>query len=171
MSARKMLVVVIDKTKVVVGAAARRMAGVPAVADLVGPGLLLRMKGEDSWVQVPADELIVKEVDYRDDVVRQPLGHVLDATGSVVTPTLQVTQLNATSSEVTVKVFPVPQVEKTVLVLIDGGPGQPPVKLVGKTAAGVDTTKFAVSGLPSGEHLIIATVDAHAPLMAVGSFF
>lgn len=170
MSARKMLVVVLDKTKSVLGAATRRTAGVPVVADLVGTGLLVRMKDEDATVLVPADELIVKEVDYIEAVVTQPFGHVLDASGTVVTPSLKVTSLNYTASKVMVTVSPAPPADKTVLVVIDGGANHPPLKFVGKTAAGVNPTELPAPGVPAGEHLILATVDGHAALTVAHTF-
>src|SRR6185295_18221895 len=130
MSAKKMLVVLMSRTNAVLGVATRRTAGAPPIADLVGPALLARPVDQESGVAVPADELTVKEVDYSDDVVRQPLAHVVDSSGTVIAPTAKVTAVADPGLTIKVTVSPGPPADKTVLLVIDGGTNHDPLKFV-----------------------------------------
>jgi hypothetical protein len=170
MNPKKMIVVLLTKTNAVLGVATRRAPGPPAVADLVGPGLLLRMTDEDATIAVPPDELSTKEVDYLEDVVRQPLGHVIDSSGTVVTPPINVSGISSTNLAVTVTVSAAPAADKTVLVVIDGGPNQPPLKFVAKTAQSVAATVVPISSVPPGERMILASVDGHAPRLQLHTY-
>ena len=165
MSARKMLVVLITKTNAVIGAATRRTAGAPPVGDLVGPALVARMRDVEASVAVPADELSVKEVDYSDDVLRQPGAHIVDASGTVTAPSLKVSTIANTNTDVTVTVSTAPAADKTVLVVIDGGANQEPLKFVGKTVVNVTATVVPVSGVPPGTRVVLASVDGYATLL------
>jgi hypothetical protein len=170
MNANKMLVVLLTKTNAVLGVATRRAAGAPPVADLVGAALLARMTDQEVSVAVPADELSIKEVDYSNDVVRQPRAHVVDASGTVVTPPVSVTGIGNSNLEVTVTISANPPADKTVLVVIDGGPNHPPLKFVGKTALNVATTHVPISGVPPGAHVVLASVDGYSSRLEVKNF-
>ena len=168
MSARKMLVVVLNKTNAVVGVATRRSAGVPAVTDLAGSGLLLRVADQDAMIAVAADELVVKEVDYSEDVVRQPFGYVLNAGGAVIAPSVKVSGTVTTISTVSVNLSAA-QPDKDVVLIIDVGSGQKPLKFTGKAGA-ASPVIVPVSGVAAGTHLILATVDGCAPRLEAKNF-
>lgn len=173
MTTKKMLVVTLAKTKAVLGAATRASKGQPTVGELVGAGLVTRL--QDSSVMVPAEELEVKEVDYGDDVFRDPRAHIVDASGTVVGPLASVTAIVATNILVTVTVstpltLPTVPADKTVLVVIDGGSNHDALKFFGKTALGVADTAVPISGVPPGTHLVLASVDGYGSLLSSGSF-
>jgi hypothetical protein len=168
MSAKKMLVVHLARTNAVLGVATRRTAGVPPVGDLVGAALLARTT-QESGVAVAADELAVKEVDYSDDVVRQPMAHVVDASGAVVTAAQKVQSMTNSNLEVALTVSAAPAADKPVLIVIDGGANHDSLKFVGKTAAAA-TFSVAVSGVPPGAHVVLASVDGYAPLVDTRTF-
>jgi hypothetical protein len=169
MSAKKMLVVSLKKTKAVLGVATRSTAGAPAIDELVGEGLVVRQHDGEASLVVPADDLEVKEVDYSDDVFLDPGANVVDASGSVVVPP-RVTSVAATNVSVTVTVPPGVAAGKAVLVVIDGGPNQPPLKFSAATALNATATVVPVSGVPPGAHLVLGSVDGYASLLFVGSF-
>ena len=171
MTAKKMMVVTLAKTGAVLGAATRRTAGVPAVADLVGAGLLARLADEEAGVAVPVEELAVKEVDHSDDVFRDPRAHVVDASGTIVAPSLKVSMIGNTNLDVTVTVTPpTPAADKTVLVVVDKGANQESLKFVGKTVLNVAATVVPVSGIPPGDHVVLASVDGYTTLLDVCMF-
>jgi hypothetical protein len=170
MSAKKMLVVTLAKTKAVLAAATHTAGSLPAVGDLVGDGLLARMNDSEAVVTVPPEELAVTEVDYSDDVFHDPRAHSLDASGTVVVPQNRISSINATSAKVTVTVQALPAADKAVLVVIDAGANHDPLKFVGKTALSVAGTDVAISGVPPGSHLVLASVDGYTSILALGSF-
>jgi hypothetical protein len=161
MTVKKMLVVTLDDTKGVVCAVTRTASGASPVEDLVGPGLMMRMKDRDETVTVPASELTVTEVDYSEDVLRNPLDHVIDTTNTVVAPSLKVTGIARTGTTVDVTVSQAAD-RKTVVVVIDAGSGRVPMKFLGQSSSASPTTSVPVSGVPSGQHLILASVDGYA---------
>lgn len=169
MSAKKMLVVTLAKTKGVLAGVTQSGAAVPPVADLVGPGLLIRKRDSELGVVVPVEELEVSEVDFNDEVFRQPLVHIGGDTATV--PGQLILTVAVGSGKVTVTVqsaSPVPDA-RAVLVVIDAGPNQDPVRLTGRTAAGVATIDFSISGI-TGTHLVLASVEGYASKAEVGSF-
>jgi hypothetical protein len=170
MSTRKMLVVLLTKTNAVLGVATRRTAGVPPVAELVGGALLARTT-QESGVPVPADELTVKEVDYSDDVVRQPLAHIIDASGTVVAAVPKITAIANTTLAITLTVSAAPPADKTVVVVVDGGSSHDPLTFVGKTPVSATTTiSVPASGVPPGDHVVIASLDGYATFVAERPF-
>lgn len=168
MSAKKMLVVYLASTNAVLGVATRRAAGAPPVGDLVGNALPVRTPGKESGVAVAAENLAVKEVDYSDDVVRQPLAHGLDASGSVapVTATISVA---STSLLVTLTLSTAAVADKSALVIVDAGATRDPLKFTAKTTA-TNTVTVPVSAVPPGLHDIFVSVDGYVPTIGSGSF-
>jgi hypothetical protein len=174
MTAKKMLVVVLSRTGAVLGAATRSTPGVPAVGDLVGDGLVARRRNSEASVVIPPEDLEVKEVDYSDDVLHDPRAHVVDASGSVAAPAYRIASITSTNTGVTVTVDTgspaVVAPDKTVLVVIDGGPNQGPLKFSGKTALNVAATLVPVSGVPPGIHMVLASVDGYASRLRAHTF-
>lgn len=167
MSAKKMHVVMLTGTKAVLGAATRHAAGAIPVGDLVGPALLVRIDEDDS-IAVPADALTAKEVDYSAGVIRQPIGHVLDAAGAVVTPTSKVSAIGTPGLTIRVTVAAAPAADKLVEVVIDGG-NQDSLKFVTKTTTSADTD-VPISGVPPGAHVVLAAVEGYAPKFELKTF-
>jgi len=170
MSTRKMLVVLLTRTNAVLGVATRRTVGAPAADDLVGSALLVRITNEESSVAVPVDELTVKEVDYSDDVFRQPLAHVVDPTGTVIATSSAVSNIGTPGLTIKVKVSPVPPADRTVLVVVDGGGSHEPLKFIAKTIVNQAETEVAISGVPPGDHMVLASVDGYTPKLEVKHF-
>ena len=170
MSAKKMLVVLLTKTNAVLGVATRRSAGAPPAGDLVGAALLARIPDVEAGVAVPVDELTVKEVAYSDDVVRQPLAHVVDTTGTVIATSSKVSAIGAPGVKITVTVAPAPPADRAVLVVVDGGASHDPLKFVAKTALNTAATDVAISGVPPGSHMVLASVDGYTPKLELKSF-
>jgi hypothetical protein len=171
MTVKKMLVVTLNDTKGVVCAVTRTASGAPPAEDLVGAGLLMRTQDKDNTVTVPATDLKVTEVDYTEDVLRNPLSHVLDdTTQTIFASSSKVTQVDHASGSPTVNVTILPAVGgKSVLVLVDAGASREPIKAVASSdPSGV--TKVPVSGVPAGDHLILASADGYAGLLAVKPF-
>lgn len=168
---RKMLVVTLAKTSAVLAAASRRASGVPAVAELVGEGLLARVTGSEESLAVPAGELEVKEVDHSDEVFRTPRAHVVDSSGTIVVSTNLVSGIAAGGLNVTVTMSPPPAAaDKSVVLIIDAGPNAAPLKFVGKTVLNTATAAIPVSGVPPGAHLVLASVDGYNARLEVESF-
>jgi hypothetical protein len=160
MSAPKMLVVILSKTHAVLGVATRRAGGVPAVDVLAGGGLLARRRDSADGVTIPPDELAVKEVDYIDDAFRDPHAYAVDASGTVAVPSNRVNSITGSATKVTVGLLhPAAAADKDVVVFIDGGPNNAPLKFVGKTALSASTVDVQVSGVPTGSRLVLASVD------------
>lgn len=169
MSAKKMLVVYLASTNAVLGVATRRAAGAPPVGDLVGTALPVRTPGKESGVAVAAENLAVKEVDYSDDVVRQPLAHGLDASGSVAPITAPINGVASTSLVVTITLSTAAVADKSVLVIVDAGATRDPLKFTAKTTASA-TVSVPVSAVPPGLHDIFVSVDGFVPMIGSGSF-
>jgi hypothetical protein len=171
MSARKMLVVALAKTNAVLAAATRTAGGIPAIDELVGRGLVVRMKNGEAIVTIPAEELEVKEVDYSDDVFHDPAAHTIDDSGLIVAPSLRVQSANPTNGAiaVTVDAGPIPA-DKIVLVVIDAGPNKDALKFSGITTLNQLTTQVAVSGVPVGKHIVLASVDGYTSLVELHDF-
>jgi hypothetical protein len=163
-----MLVVYMSSTKAVLGAASRRAMGEPAVEDIVGAALPLRASDMESGVAVAAADLAVKEVDYSDDVFRQPLNHGLDTSDAVVlvSPTLTAT---SSSSKVTVTMSVAPAADKSVVIVIDAGSNRDPLKFTAKTTT-LATLDVPVTGVPPGSHDALISVDGYVSLIQNGSF-
>jgi hypothetical protein len=171
MSAKKMLVLVMTKTKAVLGAATRSAGGAPVIEDFVGPGLMVRMKDDEPSLTVPAEELEVKEVDYSDGVFRDPMAHALDESGTISVPSNSVASIAGTNVDVTLTLAsPAIAADKNVLVVIDAGPNLDPLKFTGKTVAGSTTVKLPVVGVPPDVHPVFASVEGCASLVGVGNF-
>jgi hypothetical protein len=168
MSARKMLVIYLAATHAVLGVATRKRAGAPPLADLVGDALIARsaLVGD---IAVPADVLAVKEVDYSEEVIRQPLLHGLDQNGVAVPAPSSVTALTATSAVLTLTLGSAASADKAVLVVIDGGVGQGALRFGAKTLAST-TVSVPISGVSPGAHVVLASVDGFAPLLASATF-
>ena len=169
MSAKKMLVVYVASTNAVLGVATRRAAGVPPVGDLVGTALPVRTPGKESGVAVAAENLAVKEVDYSDDVVRQPLAHGLDASGSIAPITATISGVASTSLLVSITLSTAAVADKSALVIVDAGATRDPLKFTAKTNA-TATVSVPVSAVPPGLHDIFVSVDGYVPMIASGSF-
>lgn len=159
MSAKKMLVVSLAKTNAVVGVATRRTAGAPPIEDLVGSALLTRIAGLESGVPVPVEELSVKETDYSEDVVRQPLAHVMDASGIPIVPSGTVSAIGTPGVTIQVTVSSAPPADKAVLVVIEAGPNREPLRFVAKTTLNAANTDVPIAGVPPGDHVVLASVD------------
>ena len=170
MSAKKMLVVLLTKTNAVLGVATRRTPGAPPVGDLVGAALLARMPDQNTGVAVPADELSVKEVDYSDDVIRQPLVHIVDTSGTVNATASKVSGIGAPGLTIKVTVAPAPPADKNVLLVIDGGANHDPLKFVAKTTLNIADTEVPISGVPPGGHTVLASVDGYATKLDFKTF-
>lgn len=168
MSTNKMLAVFLSKTNAVLGVATRHAAGTPAVADLVGAGLVTRTT-QETGVVVVADELGVKEVDYSDDVVRQPLAHVVDTGGGVVATTSKVTAITSSNLDVVLTLSPAAAADKAVLIVIDGGANHEPLRFAGKTVAGTSVT-VPIAGVPPGSHAVLGSVDGYASFVNEHTF-
>jgi len=168
MTPKKMLVVYLSSTKAVLGAASRRATGAPPVEDLVGTALPLRAPDMESGVAVAAADLAVKEVDYSDDVYRQPLNHGLDASDAVVlvSPTLSVT---LSSGNVAVTMAPAPAADKSVVIVIDAGSNRDPLKFTAKTTTSA-SLNVPVTGVPPGSHDALISVDGYVSVVKNGSF-
>ena len=172
-----MLVVTLAKTRAVLAAVSRGASGLPAVEELVGEGLVARMAGKEEVLRVPADSLEVQEVDRTDDVFRGPHAYVVDAGGTLAASSnvlLDIT-LNAASStsgrEVTVTLSPPATAPgKDVVLLIDAGASSEPLRFVGKTVANGALVKIAVSGVPAGGHLALASADGYNAMLKVLTF-
>jgi hypothetical protein len=169
MSAKKMLVVYMAGTNAVIGVATRRAAGAPTVADLVGAGLPVRSPTSEAGVAVPADNLAVKEVDYSDDAVRQPLLHGLDTSGAVVQITPTISSVTCTSTKITINLSPAVAADKMAIVIVDAGPNRAPLKFTAKTVAAT-TVDVTVTGVPPGTHDVFASVDGYVSKVDTGSF-
>jgi hypothetical protein len=169
MSAKKMLVVYLASTNAVLGVATLRAAGAPPVGDLVGTALPVRTPGKESGVAVAAENLGVKEVEYSDDVVRQPLAHGLDSSGSVVPITGTITAASSTSLSVSISLSAVAIADKSALVIVDAGATRDPLKFTAKTTAS-NSVSVPVTGVPPGLHDVFVSVDGFAPTVASGSF-
>lgn len=167
----KMLVMTLAKTRAVLGGASRTASGVPTVAELVGPGFVARKQDEDVSLLVPAGELEVKEVDYSAEAFRNPLAHVVDNNGTLVAASNLVSAVTPTPIKITVTLAPAPTAaDKDVLVFIDAGPGREALKFVGKTVAAVATVSVTISGVPSGDRLILASADGYNSRLEVFTF-
>jgi hypothetical protein len=171
---RKMLVVTFAKTKAVLAAASRRASGVPAAEELVGGGLVARTADEELSLLVPAAELEVKEVDYKDDVFRDPRQYQIDDAGEPTVPTFRIDTVSVAAGAVTVTVqadaVPTVPAGKAVVVVIDAGPNSPPLKFSGATTLNTKPTVVPVNGVPLGNRLVLATVDGYTSLLSVGTF-
>jgi len=172
MSVDKMLVVTLAATGGVLGAATRRSTGAPPAADLVGAGLLVRLKDSEASVTVLVSELAVKEVESNDEVFRNPLAHVVNDSDALIAVPTRIASITADSVEVMVTLPGTPAVppDKAVVVVIDAGPNDDPLKFVGKTAAGVNDTKLPISGVPPGAHLVLASVAGYGSAIDIGTF-
>ena len=174
MSAQKMLVVTLAKTNGVLAAATRKAGGVPAVADLVGSGLLARTPPEsDASVIIPAEELAVKEVDFNGDLFLNPRAYAVDASGTlVVSPNyVDLDTTATTNNNVRVDLAPpAAAADKTVLVVIDAGPTLDPLKFFGKTVLNGATVDVQISGVPPGKHLVLVSVDGYNSKVKEGTF-
>lgn len=171
MSAKKMLVVMVAKTKAVLGVATRTAGGLPAAQELVGPGLLTRSKDSEVTLAVPVEELEVKEFEYSDGVFRDPASHTVDDTGTIVAPSLRVKSIDSTNAQVTVKLDAGPvAADKAILIVIDAGPNYPPFKFEGKTALNILDTIVPITGVPPDTHPVFASVDGYTSLVVVGNF-
>jgi len=168
MNPKKMLVVYLTGTKAVLGVASRRAAGAPAVDELVGAALPLRASGMDAGVAVAAADLAVKEVDFAGDVFRQPLNHGLDDNDGVVLATSTLSASYA-SSKVTITLTPATVADKAALVVIDVGANREPLKFSAKTTTS-GTLVVPVTGVPSGSHDVLISVDGYPSLLAAGGF-
>lgn len=163
MTAKKMQVVVLAKTRAVLGGASRTRSGAATVDELAAGGLVARLKDKETSVLVPPEELEVKEVDHTDDVFRDPLAYLVDASDALATAPHKITTVAATSSKVTLTLgTAAPAGDKNVLVVIDAGPNLPPLKFAGKTSLGSSTVAVNVSGVPHGFHLVLASVDGYS---------
>jgi hypothetical protein len=171
MTAAKMLVVTLARTRAVLGAASRRATGVPPVEEVVGPGFLARVKASEESLLLLAEDLEVKEVDHTDEVFRDPLAHVVDSSGALVLSQNRVDSIAKTSVEVTLVLKP-PAVaaDKDVVVVIDAGANRDPLTFVGKTVFDSDTAKVPISGVPPGDHLVLASVDGYNSFLKVENF-
>ncbi len=169
MTAKKMLVVYVTSTKAVLGVATRRAAGAPPVGDLVGTSLPVRVKTMESGVAVAAGDLSVKEVDYGDDVVRQPLKHGLDASDAVVLVSPTISGVSYASNEVTVTLSAVPPADKSVMIVVDAGANREPLRFSAKTTASASVA-VPVSGVPPGSHDVFASVEGHVSFVDTASF-
>jgi hypothetical protein len=163
-----MLVVYLASTNAVVGVATRRTAGAPPVEDLVGTGLPVRNATLDSGVIVAADNLAVKEVDYAEDVIREPLTHGLDASGQVVVVTPTIGTITCTSVKVSFVVTST-VADKTAVVIIDLGANRDPLKFTTKTLA-LSPVDVPVTGVPPGTHNVFISVDGFVSALGSGSF-
>jgi len=168
MTARKMLVVHLLATNVVLGVATRKTPGAPPVGDLVGDAFVARSP-QDVGIAVPAALLGVKEVDYSDEVVVQPTAHGLDATGAVAALAAKVSAVAADGVQVKLTLSPAPPVDKAAQVLIDGGAGQAALLFNAKTQAST-SLDVPVSGVSPGSHVVLASVDGFAPCLATVTF-
>jgi hypothetical protein len=168
---KKMLVVTVARTQAVLAAASRQASGVLPAADLVGPGFLARTKDSEETLLVPAADLEVKEVDYRDDVFRTPLAHVVDDQGAIALSPNVVNQVSFASSKVTVQLLPAAAAaDKDVVVIVDAGSNRDPLKFVGKTVANAGSVDVPVSGVPPGNHLVLASVAGYNSRVEVLTF-
>lgn len=169
MNAKKLLVVYLNSTKAVLGVVARRAAGEPPVADLVGAALPLRAKDKESGVAIAAGELGVKEVDYGDVVVRLPLSHGLDTSGAVVLVAATISTVAATGTKVTLTVTPAVAADKSAMVVIDAGANREPLKFTTKTTAGT-AIEVPVTGVPTGSREVFVSVEGYVSRFHTGSF-
>ena len=168
---KKMLVVTLAKTSAVLAAASRRASGVPAVAELVGDGLLARVTASEESLVVPAAELEVKEVDHSDEVFRTPRAHVVDSSGTIVVSANVVNAISAAGLNVTVTLAPpAAAADKSVVLIIDAGPNAVPLKFVGKTVLNSASAVIPVSGVPPGAHLVLASVEGYNSRLEVENF-
>ncbi len=160
-----MLVVLLTRTNAVLGAATRRTPGAPPIAELVGDAFIARMRDVESSVAVPADELSVKEVEHNDDVLRQPQAYLVDASGMPMIASQSIASIGNSNTEVTVTVSSAPPADKAVVVVIDGGVNQPPLKFISKTVLNDTSVNVPVSGVPPGTHVVLASVDGYGTLL------
>jgi len=168
MSTKKMLVVYLASTNAVVGVATRRTAGAPSAADLVGSGLPVRDSVVDSGVVVASDNLAVKEVDYAEDVIREPLAHGLDTSGQVVVVTPTISAINTSSTKVSFSVSSA-VADKMAMVIVDLGANRDPLKFTTKTLA-TSPVDVPVTGVPPGTHSVFVSVDGFVSALGSGSF-
>lgn len=171
MTATKMLVMTLAKTRAVLGGTSRTAAGVPTVEELVGPGFLARKQDKEVSLLVPAADLEVKEVDYSDEAFRNPLAHVVDNSGTLVAASNLVSAIAATAVKITVTLAPAPTAsDKDVVVIVDAGPSRDALKFVGKTVATVGTVGVTISGVPPGERMVLASADGYNSRLEVFTF-
>jgi hypothetical protein len=163
MSAKKVLLVSLVKTKAVLGAATRTAAGLPEIDELVGDGLMVRETGGDNGVPVPPEELKVTETDFNEGVFREPLTYSLDASGMLVATSDSISDITAPAGKVKVVFLAAAAADdKAVLVIIETGSGQAPLKFFGKTIAGSTSVDIPVSGVPMGSRVTFASADGYA---------
>lgn len=160
MAAPKMVVLVLKKTKGVVGAITRQTPGVPAaVSDVVGRALVLRPRNVHATILIPPEELDTKEVDHDDAVFYDPRAHVLD--GSAVTaPAQKVSGISYASGSITVTLNTGSVADKkTVLVAIENG-SKPAVLLTAKTTLNVSTIDVPIPvPVDPGAHQVFASAE------------
>lgn len=168
MNPKKMLVVYLTATKAVLGVVSRKATGAPAVEDVVGTGLPVRAPDMEAGVAVAAADLSIKEVDYSDDVFRQPLQHGLDSSDAVVSlaPTVTAT---FSSTNVSLVLSPAPAADKAVVIVIDVASNRDPLKFTAKTTAAASLS-VPVNGVPTGSHDVLVSVDGYESQVASGSF-
>jgi hypothetical protein len=134
----------------------------------VGAALPVRAKDMEAGASVAAADLSVKEVDYSDDVFRQPLKHGLDASDAVVLVTPTVTP-SVSGSDVVLTMSPAPAADKAAIVVIDAGSNREPLKFTAKTTT-LGTLNVPVTGVPPGAHDILASVDGYVSMVKSGTF-
>jgi hypothetical protein len=171
MSAGKMLVVGLAKTKAVLAGATRTAGDIPAIGDLVGPGLLVRTKDDEATLMVPVEELEVKEVDFAEEVFHDPAAHTVDDRGMIAAASLGVVSANLANGSINVVVAagPVPA-DKNVLVVIDAGPNQEALRFSGITTLNQVSTSVPISGVPFGRHIVLASVNGYRSLVEPKDF-
>lgn len=166
MSAKKMLVITLAKTHAVLAAVTRGASGPPKVEDLVGEGLLVRMTDREETVSIPAADLEVKEVEYVDDVFQDPLARAIDASGTIVVPTHGMATTGVALPSITVAVnAPNVSSDKAVMVVVDASPGRDVLKRSGTILAGTVSTTLTTNDVPSGTHLVFASVEGEGSLV------
>jgi hypothetical protein len=97
------------------------------------------------------------------------MAHIVDASGSVVVAPQRVSSMAATNVTVTLTLSVAAAADKAVLIVIDGGANQAPLKFAAKTVAST-SIPVSVSGVPPGSHVMLASVDGYAPNIDVGTF-
>jgi len=173
MTPKKMLVLTLAKTNAVLAAATRKAgAGEPSVDQLAAGGLVARTPDGQATLTIPAEELAAKEVDYLDDVFRAPHGYLVDASGALSSAAPnKVNDISRSGANIKIDLVPAAAAaDKSVLVIVDGGPNVDPLKFSGKTVLGATSVELQVSGIPAGSHLVLASVDGYASRMEVQSF-
>ena len=166
MSAKKMLVITLAKTHAVLAAVTRGASGAPNVEDLVGEGLLVRMTDREEAVSIPAADLEVKEVEYVDEIFQNPFARAIDASGTIVVPNHGMATPAVALPKITVSMnSPNVSSDKSVLVVIDAGPGRDVLKPFGTILAGAVSTILTTNDVPSGTHLLLASVDGEGSVV------